>query len=311
MRGFVNGCAFVFYVEMLFQFLQKLLLGETVQIFHHAVVVNHSELIVGEADRQKVVVFFVAAVVRILFSAFGTNQCSRRRAMVTIGNVERGHGGKKFCNALNISLIIYNPEMMSKAVGRHKIVFWLACRDAFHNGVQLVVVRIGKEHRLDVGRVDAHMFHAIFFFVAAREFVFFDYSVQIVVYRSSNAQSILRFAVHGLCVDVVMVVGVLHQPAFLLEFVEIFHRLVVHARIVFVGASREINFGFDDVIERHFVALGFGTSLVRIQHIVWARSHFFDQFAWWSHAFERFNRCHFCEFYNMVFTIRQSYKFFL
>lgn len=63
-------------------------------------------------------------------------------------------------------------------------------------------------------------------------------------------QTILSTAVHSLRIDVVAGLTILHKPSVCLEFLEIFHRLLIHLRVVFVGTGSKINLRADNVIER-------------------------------------------------------------
>ena len=56
-----------------------------------------------------------------------------------------------------------------------------------------------------------------------------------------------------------------------------------------VGADGEVYFGFDDVIERLFVTLRFGTRFFGVQHVVRARLYLFHYVLRRTYAFERFN----------------------
>ena len=113
----------------------------------------------------------------------------------------------------------------------------------------MVVVGIGKEHRLDVGIVHTHMFHAVFLLVATCELVLLDDAIQIVRHVSTHHQSVLRLAVHGLRIDVVILLLVLHQPTLVLKHLEILDSFLVNTRVVLVGARLEIDFRLDDVIQ--------------------------------------------------------------
>lgn len=59
-----------------------------------------------------------------------------------------------------------------------------------------------------------------------------------------------------------------------------------------VGSRLEVDFGLDDVIERLFVTLRFGTCFIGVKYIVRTRSHFGDHFARRAQALERFYFSH-------------------
>ena len=71
----VDVGALVLNGEVLGQRLEELLAAETVEVFHHAVVVKDSELRGLEADRHEVVVFLIACVVGIEALLLGSHEC--------------------------------------------------------------------------------------------------------------------------------------------------------------------------------------------------------------------------------------------
>ena len=92
------------------------------------------------------------------------------------------------------------------------------------------------------------MLHAVLLLVTARQLMLLDHPVHVVGHVSSYHQSILRLAVHGLGINIVTRLVVLHQPALFLEHPEVRYRLVVHTRIMLVRPFRKINFRLDDVV---------------------------------------------------------------
>ena len=119
-----------------------------------------------------------------------------------------------------------------------------------------------------------------------------DDSVEVVVNVGTHHEAILGVAVHRLCIDVVLLLVVLHEPALLLEEGEVGGGLLVYTGVVLVGAYWEIDLRLDDMVERHLVALGLGTRLVGVEHIVWAALHLLYQSLGWADALEWFYYCH-------------------
>ena len=109
----------------------------------------------------------------------------------------------------------------------------------------------------------------------AGEFVLLDDSIHIVVHVCAEHNAVLRLAVHGLRIQVVALVCILHEPALLLEMGKLLGTAFINARVVFAGAFGEIDFGFDDMIERFEVIACFGAGFLRTQYIVGAAFHFF------------------------------------
>ena len=117
------------------------------------------------------------------------------------------------------------------------------------------------------------MLHAVFLLVAAREFVLLDDAREIVVHPCAHHEPVLRLALHGLGIDVILLLVVLHKPSTLLKLPEVVGRTLIDARIIIRRALREIDFGLDDVVETLFVVAGFEASLSRVEHIVGAALH--------------------------------------
>ena len=151
-----------------------------------------------------------------------------------------------------------NPELVAEAVGCGEVVDGglggvLAAKSVEH-GARMV----GQEHGFHVGRGGADVLHAVFFLVGTGEFVLFDDALHVVGYAGAYHPSVLRFAVHGLGIEVVAVGFILYEPSFFLKLAELFGAAFVNAGVVFAGAFGEVDFGLDDVVKRHFAATGFG-----------------------------------------------------
>ena len=119
-----------------------------------------------------------------------------------------------------------------------------------------------------------------------------DDTRHIVVHIGAYYQSILRLAIHGLCIDVILFLIVLHQPTLLLEFLEIGCCFLVNARIIFAGAHFEVYLWLNDMIQAHFIVASFFASFLRIQYVVWTRLYFLHQFLRWTYTLKWFDDCH-------------------
>ena len=248
---------FFLHHEVLTQCVQELFGGQAVEILHYAVVVDDGQLVGRETYGHEIIIFFVTFVVGVLLGLFCANQCCGSRTMVSVGNVECGHGCKFLGDGGDVVILVDNPESVSEAVdGCDEVIHRLFGCIACHDVVQHFVVGISKEHRFDVGIVHTHVFHAVFFLVAAGEFMLFDNAVQIVVYIGTYDQTVLCLAIHGLGIDIIVLFAVLHQPSFVLEHLEVFGSFGIHARVVLVGTFGKINLRFDDVIQRLFITFG-------------------------------------------------------
>ena len=246
-------------------------------------------------------------MVRVLTTFFVAHQSSRSATVMTIGNIKRRNIGKQFGNA-GIGFGVFNhPEMVTKTVTiSYKIIYRCTFYYFGNNSIQFILMRIGKKHRLNIGVVYTHVFHAVFFFIATGQFMLFDIFVQIIIYIGTNNQTVLRFSVHGLSIHVVFLHFVLHQPTFGAEFCEIFSRFIIYFFFVLVGSRFKIYFGFNDMVKRQCVSFSFGASFFGIQHIVGARSHFFYQMLRRTNALKRFDNSHDIYFYVCFFILKHK-----
>ena len=176
--------------------------------------------------------------------------------------------------------------------GSDEIIFRFRSGIAVDQLVEHLIVWIGEEHRLDVCVVHTHMLHAVFFLVTAGEFMLLDDTREIVVYISTYHKTILSLSVHGLRINVILLLIVLHEPAVVLELLEVRCSLLVDTRIVLTCAFWEINLRLDDMIKTHLVVASLFPRLFRIEDIIRTALHFFHQFFRWTDAFKRFDDCH-------------------
>ena len=86
--------------------------------------------------------------------------------------------GKDLGDARNRLLVIDHPERVAEAFRcADKIVLRLALGHFGYDRIQVIAVRVGKEHRFHVRVEHAHMFHTIFLFIASRQLVLLDASL--------------------------------------------------------------------------------------------------------------------------------------
>ena len=255
--------------EVLFQCFQELSLAQSVQVFDYAVVVDDVELIIGEANGQEEAVFLVAGMMGVLLLAFVAHQGGGSATVVSVSDVHSRNLSDQFGDAFDIIIVINDPELMAKAFWLgYEVVFGLFGSIASDDSIQFVHVFVGEEDGLDVGVVDAHVFHTVFLFVAACELVFLDAAGHIVFKPCSYYQAILRSIAHGLGIYVIAFFRVLNQPSVLLEEIKMLACTLIHLRIVLVGTGLEVDFGFDNVIQRFLVAGGFCAGFFAVQHVI-------------------------------------------
>ena len=208
-------------------------------------------------------------MIRILLCFLCSHQCSSGRTVMSVGNIKSRHFSKFSSNGSNILILIDNPESMSKTIPRSdEVINRLVCRILLDNNIQLLIIRISKENRLNVSVVHTDMLHTVFFLVTTGKLMFFDNPIHIIGNVCTNYQSVLRFPVHRLGIDIIIFLIILHQPTFVLEQLEILGSFSIHLFIVFVRTDREIYFRFNNMIKRLFVTFRFCAGFFRVQYII-------------------------------------------
>ena len=191
--------------------------------------------------------------------------------MMTISNIETWHLLKLRCNGGNILIIAYNPELMTESVNRsNEIIFRCSSSIANQKIVKHLIIRISKEYRLDICIANAYVLHAILLLVTASQLMLFDNTRHIIVYISSHHKAILSLAIHGLGINVILFLIILFQPTILLKLSEILSSTFIDSWIILRSTRFKIDFRFDNMIKTLLVVTSFGTSLFRIEHIVWS-----------------------------------------
>ena len=240
-------------------------------------------------------------MLRIILSLLSTHQSSSSRTMMTISDIQTWHLGKLFGNGLDVIIVGDYPELMSEAIDRsYEIILRFGGSIALDEVVEHLIVGISKEHRFDVGIIYANMLHSVFLFISTCKLMLLNHAIHIVVDKSTYHQSILRFTIHGLCVDIILLLVILHEPSLVLELLEVLGSLLVHTRVVLAGAYREIDLRLDDVVQAHLVVASFSSCLFRVKNVVWARLDLFNKVFRWAYALKRFNGCH--RFYLLRIT---------
>ena len=208
-------------------------------------------------------------MIRILLCFLCSHQCSSGRTVMPVSNIKSRHFSKFGSNGSNICILVDNPESMSKAITRSdKVINRLVCCIFLYNNIQLLIIRISKENRLNVCVVHTYMFHTILFLVTTGKLMLFDNTIHIIGNISTDHQSVLRFPVHRLGIDIIVFLIILHQPAFVLKQLEILGRLAVNPFVVFIHTNREIYFRFNNMIKRLFVTFRFCAGFFRVQYII-------------------------------------------
>ena len=145
--------------------------------------------------------------------------------------------------------VVNHPKSMTEPIQiAYKSIFRFASTYFRYQSIQVVAMGISKEHRLDIGIIHAHMFHAVFLFIFARQLVLLDAAFHIIFHPGCNDQSVLRPAIHRLCIDVVFLFLVLHEPAVCAELLKLFCSFCIYALIVLVSNRSEVNLRFNDMV---------------------------------------------------------------
>ena len=149
---------------------------------------------------------------------------------------------------------------MSKTIPRSDEVINRLFGSVFPNDcIQFRIIGIGKEYRFDIRIVHTNVLHTVFFLITTGKLMLLDDTVHIVRNISAYYQSILSFPVHGLGVNIIVFLAILHQPAFILKQPEVFGSFLINTFIVFIRTNRKVNLGLNDMIKGFFISSCFCT----------------------------------------------------
>ena len=245
----IDVLTFLLHDEILAHSSQKLFGSHAVQVLHHPVIVNNSQLVGREAHSHEIVVLFVTTVIGVLLGFLRTHQSGSGAAMMPIGNVEGGHLGKLLGYGINVLLLVYNPKGMTETITRSdKVVYRFPDCITGNDGIQRSVIGIGKEYGLNVGIVHADMLHTVLLFITTSQLVLLDNAVHIIGNIGTDNKTVLCLAVHGLGIDVIVFFIVLHQPAFLLEHTEVLCSFLINTFVMLIRTDGKIYFRLDNMI---------------------------------------------------------------
>ena len=232
-------------------------------------------------------------MMRILLCLLSPHKSCCRRTVVTIGDIETWHLGELCRDGCDVLVVAHDPELMTEAIDRcDEIILRSGCCIAHQEFVEHGIVRICEEDRFDVGIAYTHVLHAVFLLVTASQLMLLDDSREIVVDVCAHHKTILRLAVHGLRIDVILLLVILLQPSFVLELLEVLGSTLIDTRIVLRRAWLKVDFRFDDMIKALFVVASFCTSFLRVEDVVRTRLHLLYEVFGRSYPLERFYCCH-------------------
>ena len=100
---------------------------------------------------------------------------------------------------------------MSEAITRSDKVVNRLFGSVFPNDrIQFHIIGISKEYRFDISIVHTDVLHTVFFLITTGKLMLLDDTVHIVRNISAYYQSVLGFPVHGLGIDVIVFLSILH-----------------------------------------------------------------------------------------------------
>ena len=199
-------------------------------------------------------------MIRILCSLFCADTCSSCCTVVSVCYIECVDLGREdLSDSCDGSIVIDYPESVTEAVLICERILRCSCSVAGYDFVQLLVIFVCEEYRLDVGVLNLHMNHTVVFLVFTCKLMLLYLSFRIVISVSAKNKSVLCAAVHGLCIYIVARFAVLYQPAFSLPLLEVLHSLIVNLRVVIWKDRIEVDFRFGDMqkgfLPSHFLSL--------------------------------------------------------
>ena len=232
-------------------------------------------------------------MIRILLSFFCTYQSSCSRTVMAVSDIKARHLGKFRCNCGNILIIAYNPKLMTETINwSNEIIFRCCCCITHQKFVKHLIIRISEKYWFDIGIAYTHMLHTVFFLIAACQLMFLDDTRHIVVYIRTYNKTILSLAIHSLCIDIILFLIILFQPAILLELSEVLCSAFIHSWIVLRSSWFEIDFRFNNMIKALLVIACLGTCFLRIENIVRTRLNLLNEIFRRSYSLKRFYYCH-------------------
>ncbi len=150
----------------------------------------------------------------ILRLALGAHACGGSRAVVSVGDVERRNPGEDLRDAVVGLPVANHPEVVPETVfGRKVVVRSVVLHHVGHDRVDLGIVGVGEKDRLDVGPLVADVDHAVLLLVGTRELMLLDRPRKVILEVAAHSQTVLRAALHRLRINIVVLLGILLEPA--------------------------------------------------------------------------------------------------
>jgi len=259
-------------VEVHAEGLHEGLRSVILQGLEHAVVVKDLQVVSRVEQGHEVVEWLLTGVLMtfrdVLLATKLADIVGGLSSVMTIGNVECGHGSEGSLKEVSIFLGAAPEDVTDTIVACHIAIAFLLSDlvDPLLNG--FLVVTEGKEDGANVSVLNVSELGAVLFLLCEGELVALDELGLVVLDRGEAHDATLRVAFHSLLVDVEGRLIILLEEAFVDEVLQVVTTLEVDRLIIGVSLGIEVNFGLVDMQEGHLVALGHFTCLNRVESVI-------------------------------------------
>lgn len=179
--------------------MDKTFRGEAVKIADDTIVGQDIQLRGRKEHAEKVIVRFIAGMVRVATAAFTSDSYGAGAAVVSICHVGSGYRGKGFDESVAAGNA---PDGMGYAVGSGEAVEGFLLGNDVYKGVDIVAVAIGEEDWTGMGTEGMREASAVIFFGFAGLLMDFNDTFLIIVYRAYGSDAALRVLAYLLLVNI-------------------------------------------------------------------------------------------------------------
>ena len=249
--------------------VQERVRRQAAEILHGPVVGEDLHLVVRKRHRQHRRPVGTVAERRAgkpAIAHLGPRARGARRAMVAVGDVERGDAADRRDERV-ARCAADAPQGVPHLVGRREIDDRLALRHLGDDPIDVGGRAIRQEHRPRLRAEREHVLRAIVFLVAARALVLLDDVAVVLVDGEARGETGLDVAPHLQPVEIDARL-VLHDQRVFPERRKIVRRATVHGVCVWIGAGRQLELGARHAQEAQRVAVGERAGLVGADNVV-------------------------------------------
>ncbi len=145
-------------------------------------------------NRQKIIIFLISFMLRILFPQLLTNMRRCGSAMMAVGHIGKWNFiAENIFDSLNIGYFRNKPQSMFNPVRGCKIILGLFAYNSFNNSIDSRIIRVCEENRFGIKISNPDMIFPVFLLIRTCQFVFSNSIIQIIMYTCATYQTILRF----------------------------------------------------------------------------------------------------------------------